>query len=244
MKKQIVIWFLIVLMVASFILPGHVNANVALQPNLRILVINPPADLELQLDLDGEVYDFSKTVVGWEAQFEVRFSDPKAEPLNGAILIVHSAQKSFRVTIPDVDDSVFYRDYLLLDFEHETITTGSPGWRLPVGIGIRLILTLIIEGIILFLFGYRDKKSWMTFLLVNIVTQGLLNLFLALGVHPGDYIYLALIFGELFFVYLVEGLVFGILLKEHTVKKAIILTLIANTASLVLGWILIGQFPI
>lgn len=244
MKKQFVIWVLIVLLVASFILPGHVNANVALQPNLRVLVINPPADLELQLDLDGEIYDFSKTVVGWEAQFEVRFSDPKAEHLNGALLIVHSTQKSFQVTVPDVDDSVFYRDYLLLDYENETITTGSPGWRLPVGIGIRLILTILVEGIILFLFGYRDKKSWLIFLLVNTFTQGLLNLFLALGVHPGDYIYLALIFGELFFAYLVEVLAFGLLLKEHTVKKAIIFTLVANTASLLLGWILIGRIPI
>ena len=120
----------------------------------------------------------------------------------------------------------------------------SPGWRLPVGIGIRLILTILVEGIILFLFGYRDKKSWLIFLLVNTFTQGLLNLFLALGVHPGDYIYLALIFGELFFAYLVEVLAFGLLLKEHTVKKAIIFTLVANTASLLLGWILIGRIPI
>ena len=45
-----------------------------------------------------------------------------------------------------------------------------------------LLPTLLIEGALLFIFGYRSRKSWRSFLLVNLVTQGGFAAYLAVSV--------------------------------------------------------------
>lgn len=48
-----------------------------------------------------------------------------------------------------------------------------------------LIPTLLIEGVLLYVFGYRSKKSWKRFLLVNLITQGGFAVYLAVtGAQP------------------------------------------------------------
>ena len=45
-----------------------------------------------------------------------------------------------------------------------------------------LLPTLLIEGVLLLAFGYRSRRSWLVFLLVNLVTQGGFALYLAVTV--------------------------------------------------------------
>ena len=45
-----------------------------------------------------------------------------------------------------------------------------------------LLPTLLIEGVLLYVFGYRSKKSWKRFLLVNLITQGGFAVYLAVTV--------------------------------------------------------------
>ena len=36
-------------------------------------------------------------------------------------------------------------------------------------------MTLLIEGALFFAFGFRKKLSWVLFIIINLITQGLLN---------------------------------------------------------------------
>ncbi len=101
---------------------------------------------------------------------------------------------------------------------------------------INVTITLIIELGILFLFGYREKKSYKTALFINLITQTILAAFIlfafkwwsifgAIGV---------LLLGELI-VFIIEIIVYRKLLKENTKAKAIIYAIVANISSLVLG---------
>ena len=70
----------------------------------------------------------------------------------------------------------FYTN-LVYDWEANTLTYATPTplyWAAQFA--STLIPTLLVEGLILFLFGYREKRSWLVFLAVNLVTQFALHL--------------------------------------------------------------------
>jgi len=108
---------------------------------------------------------------------------------------------------------------------------------------MRVIFTLLIEGCIFWLFGFRSKKSWMLFLVINLVTQGALNLWLDSFAITQSYLIIALFIGEIP-VFIAETAVFSIAAKEHKVLRRIVYTLFANTASLVAGGFLITLLPV
>ena len=66
----------------------------------------------------------------------------------------------------------------MLDLQSRTLTAGQPWWRQPLLVFLRVALTLLLEGIVFFLFGYRQKRSWILFFLVNGLTQLFVNLLL------------------------------------------------------------------
>lgn len=101
--------------------------------------------------------------------------------------------------------------------------------------------TLVLEGVILLLFGFSWKKNRKTFLLVNLATQGALMLFCSViavgnGVSWGYYFFL-LLPGELI-ITLTEALIFRKLLTGQSEKCAFVYGVIANLASAILGFFL------
>lgn len=93
------------------------------------------------------------------------------------------------------------------------------------------------------LLGFREKKSWISFLQINLFTQSLLNIWINSSSLVSSYIIMKLIFGE-FFVYIFEFFAFLFLVKEHSRLKKILYVLIANSISLVFGGYLITILPI
>jgi hypothetical protein len=105
-------------------------------------------------------------------------------------------------------------------------------------------LTLIIEGIVFFLFGYRRKRSWLVFIIVNLVTQGILNIWLAGNYSPlNNYLIFSLIGGEIV-VFIVEIIAFLILVKEHGRLRTASFVVLANLLSLIAGGYLITVLPV
>lgn len=98
--------------------------------------------------------------------------------------------------------------------------------------------TLLIEGIILILFKFSLSKNLKVFLAVNCITQ----LFLTIGLN-----YMLLMFGltgiliqipfEIIIV-MIEAIVYGFMLKEHSVNRRISYALCANTISWLFSLIL------
>ena len=104
----------------------------------------------------------------------------------------------------------------------------------------QLLLTLLFEGIIFWLFNYRQKKSWIIFLCVNLVTQGVLNIGLNSNYWiSSGYLIFLLIIGEIF-VFISEMITFPILIKEHGKIRSLAYAIIGNFISLFVGGYIIS----
>jgi hypothetical protein len=90
---------------------------------------------------------------------------------------------------------------------------------------------------VFFLFGYRQAKSWVVFFIFNVLTQGILFVWLNQFGPFSNYSY-ALIFGEVL-VYAVETIGLPIFIREKKVFRTVLFAIVANTASLILGGLLL-----
>ena len=114
--------------------------------------------------------------------------------------------------------TVFYTR-LTYDWETNTVTQAtSPAGFYGLQFLSTLAPTLIVEGLLLWAFGFRSRRDWLVFLLVNLVTQAGLHLWIAgdliaAGSHP--LYYLVLLVAEIP-ILLVELAAYVFLLREHT----------------------------
>ena len=125
-----------------------------------------------------------------------------------------------------------------------TLTRGTSWLRPYEFASITIILTLLIEGVIFFLFGYRKRNSWIVFLATNILTQGFLYVWLNTQFYPlvNSYFFpvlFSLIVGE-FLVFISEITVFLILVRERRRLVTFSYVVAANFASLIVGGFLIN----
>lgn len=100
--------------------------------------------------------------------------------------------------------------------------------------------TLLLEGLILFLFRYRQKRSWAVFGVTNLVTQGALAAVISINVirHGAGFGFLLLFAAAEFAVVVVEAVAYVLLLKERGKKTAVFYALAANAVSAGVGWLI------
>ena len=104
-----------------------------------------------------------------------------------------------------------------------------------------LLPTLLIEGVLLLAFGYRSRRSWLVFLLVNLVTQGGFALYLAATVlsHGASRWSLLFYFPAEVVITVVESLLYRRLLTEKGRGRAVGYAVAANVCSAVVGlWLI------
>ena len=160
----------------------------------------------------------------------------------------HGLPRTFRIAVSgpggaQATDEPFTRTvfYTHLTYDWETNTVTSATSRLGF-YGLQflstLIPTLVVEGVLLWLFGFRARRDWLVFLLVNLVTQAGLHLWIgsgamAAGSHP--LYYLLLLVAEVP-ILLVELAAYVFLLKEHSRLRRAAYAACANVASYALGY--------
>ena len=237
-------------LLALLLLPGLTavaQANAAEPPGLTVLVSNPPAALSVSLRLAGSPAGASVTLreerVAWEAYYRFYYhaSPRDADSLEGAVLQVQSSEGDFSCPLPGTAFAT-YNNLVTLDLRTRTLSTGQPAWRTPLLVALRVTLTLLLEGLVFLLFGYRTRRSWLAFAAVNLLTQGGLN---ALITGPGSsaYFVFGYGFGELV-VMAVETAAFACLLREHGRGRAALCAVAANAVSLLAGGLLLHFLPI
>jgi len=103
-----------------------------------------------------------------------------------------------------------------------------------------LVPTLVIEGVLLLVFGFQWKRSWRAFLLVNLVTQGALAVFMSFHIIRDGlgWWFLLLIVPAEVVIALVEAGLYRKLLQGRSRARAFAYGLTANAASALLGWYL------
>ena len=240
-------------------LPIPASANSAEPPGLTVLVLDPPEELRLTLTLTEEgadpmTWSLRESSVLWEKYYRFFGSYQAAWGTENALpatLLVEMGEESFSLPI-DPEGFSRYNNLVTLDVAGKRLLYGQPWWRQPLLIFLRVSLTLVLEGLVFLLFGYRQKRSWLVFLLVNLVTQLGVNLCIYCVASPTALEpYAALIYlGLLLYtpmeilVLVAEAIAFSRLLKEHRKRRAVGYAFVANLFSWALGGALLAYLPL
>lgn len=100
--------------------------------------------------------------------------------------------------------------------------------------------TIIIEGLLLLIFGFSLRKNWKVFLLLNLVTQIILTAVMSITLINFGLITSYFIFVPVeFVIILIEAIVLTKMLKEHRTSRRLIYALVANLASATAGFFLV-----
>jgi hypothetical protein len=206
-------------------------------PSILIIVPGAPDDLEISI---GE-NTIANRIEHKEFESFYTFYSYQLKSTD-YIVTVTTGGKTFNIKLDTPLKS--YNNIYTLDLKNQTLTPGKSLSRSVARVSIRVILTLVIEGIVFLLFGYRRKKSWLVFLIVNLLTQGILNIWLN-GYTPriSSYLLFSLILGEIL-VFFVEMIVFLIFIKEHRRWRTALYVIAANLLSLIAGFYLMAALPL
>lgn len=245
MKKDRRLWMLLaVFLLLAVVLPQPVSANSAAPPNLTVIVTGAPKDLVVTLetvDEKQEVHSVQETVRLWERCYRIYLTEWGHDPA-GSTLVVKSGGEVYRYEVPEgAGDG--YEDLLMLDFAAGTLTLGQPAWRKPLLVSLRVALTLLLEGLVFYLIGYRKPISWVIFLIINLVTQAWLNVNIAQTAFSSSYWYLLFLLMETG-ILIVESIAFALAVKEKGKGMAVVYAIAANLLSLVLGGWMLGSLPV
>ena len=250
MKKKVLA--LLCALVISLLLPLTASANGLGSPTLTVLVNCPPSGLTLSLEFqtpDSRSVEMRSSVLSWEGAYRFYGSWPyDGEQLATAQLVVSSEQETFSIPV-DAAGFSQWDNLLTLDLSTRTLIPGQPWWRQPLLVALRVLFTLLLEGLVFFLYGYRRKRSWAVFLTVNLITQLAVNLVVQSLAALSDS-YMALVNGMCLYtpleiaVLLVEMAVFALLLKERRRRRAVGCAVVANLSSWALGGFLLMALPL
>ncbi len=242
MKRTKQIFFAFLLLCAMAV-PAF--ANSAEPPAITVLTTNLPEDAVLTFETAaGEVLEFRQvrlTTKAWERQYRLWYPW-EYKHSEGDKLRITVAENCFTIPLP-AGQELGYNTLITLDYEAGTLTLGQNPWRQPVLTTIRLTLTLLVEGLVFLAFGFRERKSWMIFLVLNLLTQAWLNSVINQNAFSNGYWVLMLYLME-FAIFAAETLAVSVLVKEQKRWKRIACSLSANAASLAVGVVLISWLPI
>ncbi len=241
MKKCI---FVLVLVLCTLFIAVPAFANSAEPPGMIILAPNIPEDAIITLEIpDGEMthWRVQKTTKLWESQYRLFYHINDGD-FSEARLRVTVGEVSFTCDLPDGDYDR-YKTVLTLDYKNKTLTLGQEPWRQPVLTAVRILLTLLTEGLIFWLFGFRKKLSWVIFFIINLLTQGWLNITVNSYAFSSGYWVFALVAMEAV-IFIGEAIAFPLSLSEKKPWQRVVYALSANAVSLAVGLLLIGRLPL
>ena len=211
--------------------------------------------------LDDELLDALRAAVpeGWHActaqgtNGAPMYGDLIGEPIGSTRLHIfgyHGVPDTYRILIVTKSGESWVSDTLhratlqssvTVDWAAKTVSVPPAVVAYALQFLCMLIPTLLIEGVLLYVFGYRSKKSWKRFLLVNLITQGGFAVYLAVTVLNHGVSGWSLLFYipiELV-ITLAEVLLDRWLLTEKGKGRAMGYAIVANIHSATVGLLLI-----
>jgi hypothetical protein len=204
-----------------------------------IIVPNAPDDLEISI---GSEVTFTKAKVTdkiIERYYTFYYRD--VQKVSDYTLRIMSGNIHYDISLDKPPN--YHNNIYTLDLDTQTLTQGKSLSRSILLISLRVILTLILEGIVFWQFGFRKERSWKAFVVINLITQGWLNLWINSFSPLVSYLLFSLIFAEIIILF-VETLLFTIFTKEHSKATTITYVLCSNILSLVLGGYIITKMPV
>lgn len=210
-----------------------VYANSAAPPSLTIVVLNAPDEIEIY-SADGNEKAHRKFSLS-----DTLFRFYEGETFQNAIVIRAEGRETlFELPAENISG---YDKYAVLDYKTMELSVGQPAWRAPLLIFLRVSFTLIIEGVIFLLFGFRTKRDAAVFLTINILTQAALNVIILTETNTA-FLMVELIFLEII-IFIIEAVAYCLIFTERSKAERVVFSFIANLASLFIGGAAIYLLP-
>jgi len=194
-------------------------------------------------DADGYYFiGFAQSLSG-DAELQWTYMRPE----NFKLLIYSEEAEEYYVSDP-MECYAFASVYNANIFDGEMQVTEAHSFTVRLGaLVFRIVMTIAIEILIAIAFGFKTKKHILIILVVNTLTQVLLNILL-LGYQPIFMFYVIQYAGAELIVLLTEATTYTLSFKkidEHTAtkKKIIPYAIVANTTSFVLGYLISLLMP-
>ncbi|MBU7006064.1 hypothetical protein [Phosphitispora fastidiosa] len=234
-------WFLtiIILMLSVFVYTPTCYGNSAEPPSILIIVSNAPDDLEISIKSGNEYIKANKTDKVIETYYT--FYSHEIRTASNYTLKVSTENSSFDVLLDQ--PTKLYNNIFTFDLKNKTLAPGKLFSRSAFLVSLRTTLTLLIEAMVFWLFGFREKKSWIVFLIINLITQGALNVWLNGSTPLESYVILTLLFGEIL-VFFIETMALLTLITEHNRIRTFSYVILANLLSLFAGGYIITILPV
>ena len=197
---------------------------------------------------------FIPTQVAFEDQYVIYFRVPRVFRI--ALVTEGDVFTSEVITMTDFDFDITW-DVRGLDLQGTSTDVGTitglnthPFTRLTtyVHFFIRVVVTLAVELLLLFLLGFRKKITWIQVSILNIITQSALTLgtiyvFSLTASGIGNALVL-FILGEML-IFTVEAFYLGAFVHEKSVFRRVGYSLLANALSLIAGlFLMIALFSL
>jgi len=197
---------------------------------------------------------FIPTQVAFEDQYVIYFRVPRVFRI--ALVTEGDVFTSEVITMTDFDFDITW-DVRGLDLQGTSTDVGTitglnthPFTRLTtyVHFFIRVVVTLAVELLLLFLLGFRKKITWIQVSILNTITQSALTLgtiyvFSLTASGIGNALVL-FILGEML-IFTVEAFYLGVFVHENSVVRRVSYSLLANAISLIAGlFLMIALFSL
>jgi hypothetical protein len=233
--------FLVSVMIFLILFSSIGFGNSAEPPSLIIVVPSMAEHIEISIDEASDDFRNERIRKVFETYHQFYLYD--LSEIDRLIVHVSTEDKSFDITIDEPLNG--YRNTFTLDVDNQVLEKGynRPLLNLFL-VTIRIFLTLLIEGFIFYILGFRWKQSWRIFIIINLVTQGALNIWLStFNLASGYSVFLVLIFAEIL-ILIVELITFFIGINEK--NKLVLFThvVLANALSFIVGGYLITWLPL
>lgn len=229
---------ILILFILLMNITGVSYGNAAEPPSIMIIVPNAPEGLEISI---GEDHTYTKAkVIDKLLEKYYIFYSREIDEASDYTLDVKTKDLSYEVEFEKPLHT--YQNIYTLNLESKTLIPGKLMSRSITLVSMRIIITLLIEGMVFWLFGFRDRRSWRIFLIINIITQGALNIWIN-GLFPiQSYLFIGLIALEIL-ILIVEGIVIISGIKEYKKLRKFLFVVSANFLSLVVGGYLLTILP-
>jgi len=206
-------------------------------PSITVITSMPPKDFDVVLIVNGETeFKVSESRVAWEVQFCFEYYGWKMEDYakNGieyAVLRITAHNETFEV---DIDAACFddYHSVVTLNVKNKNITYGKPLGRSIFLVSLRSVLGLAAMGSLFYLFGYRKKRSWVSFAIINLPGEVFINILIdGTSIYREAQLWIlgcALFYG--IFVFAIKSIAMCIAVNEHKKLKTFLYVYIASNA--------------
>jgi len=248
MKKAFTL-LLAALLLGGVLTPAALAASTA-EPTLTVLVKSPPADLTLSARFaDGSAagaIPLEKTRQMWETAFRLflpNYAEMTRATSSGMYLLVQSGGQTLDYQLPRLDYET-YNNVITFNYADKTFTMGPPAGRSLLLVAVRVALALLLEALVFLAFGYRKLKSWIVFLVTNLIAQGALYALLIYKFGAsGSFAVIPVLLVAGFVMIVAEALIYIKALKEQADSRAIAFAVVSNIAGLILGIVMTSYLP-